>query len=77
MKSNALMSLEASNSKIFRIKGDNHFNIKGRIVNINMENSFESTNSLRRFIKKYIGNPEALKNSYLNDWFEHNKNKFS
>jgi hypothetical protein len=77
LRSNSLITLEASNSKIFRIKGDNHFIIKGRVINMNMENSYRSTNSLRRFIKKYSANTEALNDSYLNDWFKEYKEKLN
>ena len=73
IKKNNLMTLSINNGKKFNGNGMEEFLIKGRKIDINLENTYRSTNSLNRFIKRYEKNPELLKNSYLSSWLEHYK----
>lgn len=73
LKINKLITLSAHNCKKFNGNGMEEFLIRGRKIDINLEDTYQSTNSLKRFIKRYEKNPDLLKNSSLIDWLEHYK----
>jgi hypothetical protein len=73
LKINKLITLSADNCKKFNGNGMEEFLIRGRKIDINLEDTYRSTNSLKRFIKRYEKNPDLLKNSSLIDWLEHYK----
>ena len=75
LKINKLITLTVDNGKKFAGNGMEEFLIRGRKIDINLENTYRSTNSLNRFIKRYEKNPELLKNSYLLSWLENYKDK--
>jgi hypothetical protein len=76
VKTTDVMSMKILNGKRFDPHGMEKFVIKSRTIKLNFEDTFESTNSLKRFVKRYEKNPELLKNSYLSSWLEHYKSEF-
>ncbi len=68
IQTNELMTLSVVNGKKISTSGMKDFKIKGRNVEVNLENSEESISSLRRFVKRYKSNPSELRDSYLSDW---------
>jgi hypothetical protein len=75
IKNNKLMALSINDGNKFNASGMEDFVIRGRKIEINLENFYGSTFSLKRFVKRYEKNPELLKNSYLQSWLENYKDK--
>jgi hypothetical protein len=67
---NATLSLSLRDAEIFERSGLEDFAVKSRKIDINLENSEASVSSLRRFIKRFNGNPELLTDSYLEGWYK-------
>lgn len=67
---NATLSLSLRDTEIFERSGLEDFAVKSRKIDINLENSEASVSSLRRFIKRFNGNPELLTDSYLEGWYK-------
>lgn len=76
IQTNELMTLSVVNGKRFSPTGMEDFKIKGRNVEVNLENAEQSVGSLRRFVKRYKSNPSELKDSYLSDWLKSYIDKF-
>jgi hypothetical protein len=76
IKLNDLMSMRIEDGKRFDPRGMEKFIIKSRKIKLNFENTFECTNSLKRFINRYENNPGLLKNIYLNAWLDQYKDDF-
>jgi hypothetical protein len=67
---NVTLSLALRNAERFQRSGQEDFVVKGKAIEINLEQSEASLSSLRRFIKRYDGKVHQLSNSYLEGWYK-------